>query len=559
MRSRIQGNCSIAFRLPFLIFHCPEITMIRTLTFAGLACLVAFAASTSQAKDLLSPFEAERIGMVEMWHRQVGAIGGAEGIVDIQVWVQKSIQREYVEVFTKDAGSGGSVTERISITQKNLSGRPIGKPEAERMAKMSILKLKRRGIEADFRSIKIDEVRLYSLTADGNLSAFDAETGETMWSVRLGRPERGYTTLGINDNFVTVLNGSSMYQVSAMAVETIDAAGLRTLVPAGRPSQAKQIDGVPLHGAVNSGFHTLITTTRKAMETYLLGQPTIEPGFEMFSGKATTKPATFPNSDRVMWPTDSGYVYVVETAGEPSALFRLDIDGKVEGGVAAASNNRFFFGSTGGRVYAVRATREGEVMWNQSLGEPFYRTPFVTGEKVLLTSGYGSLHCLNTKNGNPVWARPATDVDQVFAYVGDQLVGRDRNHHLVLIDEPTGNINTRLNNMVVEKVVINQDTDRCYLVGKGGMVQCLRPRDTELPVFLRTIDPPGVAPNEASDSAKPVAAQPTTPAVDPFGADAGDTQPAADPFGADPFGGDMGAPAGADPGADPFGADPFGN
>lgn len=528
--------------------------MIRTLTFAGLACLVAFAAKTSHAKDLLSPFETERIGMVEMWHRQVGAIGGAEAIVDVQVWVQKSIQREYIEVFTKDAASGGSVTERISVTQKGLSGRPIGKPEAERMAKMSILKLKRRGIEADFRSIKIDEVRLYSLTADGNLSALDAETGELMWSVRLGRPERGYTTLGINDNFVTVLNGSSLYQVSAMTVETIDAAGLRTMVPAGRPSQAKQIDGVPLHGAVNSGLHTLITTTRKAMETYLLGQPTIEPGFEMFSGKATTKPATFPNSDRVMWPTDSGYVYVVETAGEPSALFRLDIDGKVEGGVAAASDNRFFFGSTGGRVYAVHATREGEVIWNQSLGEPFYRTPFVTGEKVLLTSGYGSLHCLNAKNGNPVWDRPATDVDQVFAHVGDQLVGRGRQHQLVLVDEPTGNINVRMSNVFVEKVVINQDTDRCYLVGKGGMVQCLRPRDTELPIFLRTIHPPGAELDESNESAKPKSTQPTTPAADPFGAGAGDAQPAADPFGGDPFGGGMGAPA-----EDPFGADPFGN
>ena len=524
--------------------------MIRTLTFAGLACLVAFSCSTGRAKDMLSPYEAERIGMVESWHRQVGAIGGAEAIVDIQVWVQKSIQREYIEVFTKDAASGGSVTERISLTQKNLSGRPIGKPEAERMAKMSILKLKRRGIDADFRSIKIDEVRLYSLTADGNLSAIDAETGEQIWAVRLGRPERGYSTLGINDNYVTVLNGSSMYQVSAMEVETIDAAGLRTVVPAGRPSQAMQIEGVPLHGAINSGLYALITTTRKGMESYLLGQPTIEPGFEMFSGKATTKPVTFPNSNRVMWPTDSGYAYSVDTSGEPAALFRIALDGNVEGGVAAASNNRFFFGSTGGRVYAVDATEDGKVMWNQSLGEPFYRTPFVAGDKVLLTSGYGSLHCLNIDNGNPVWAAPATDVDQIFAHVGDQLVGRGREHQLVLIDEPTGNINARLNSVVVEKVVINQDTDRCYLVSKGGMVQCLRSRDTELPVFFRIINPPGTAPAEASEAEKPsTTAQPTTPAADPFGAGTGEGMPVTDPFG-----GDAGAPA-----ADPFGADPFGN
>lgn len=492
--------------------------------------------------------------MVESWHRQVGAIGGAEAIVDIQVWVQKSIQREYIEVFTKDGDSGGFVTDRISLTQKDLRGRPIGKTEAERQAKMSILKLKRRGVEADFRLIKIDEVRLYSLTADGNLTALDAETGEQMWSIRLGRPERGYSTLGINDNYVTVLNGSSMYQVSAMEAETFDEAGLRTLVPAGRASKAKRIDGVPLHGAVNSGVYALITTTRKAMEAYLLGEPTIAPGFEMFSGKAITKPSTFPNSHRVMWPTDSGFVYVVDTTEEPSAMFRLSVDGNVEGGVAAASNNRFFFGCTGGRVYAVDATKQGEVLWNQGLGEPFYRVPFVTGNKVLLTSGYGSLHCLNTKNGTPAWARPATDVDQIFAHVGDQLVGRDRLHHLVLVDEATGNINGRFNTVFVEKVVINQDTDRVYLVSKGGMVQCLRSSDTELPVFLRTINPPRIESDESDEPQQPTADQPPAPATDPFDVTTDPAMPNTDPFGASE---PMSDPFGDAPNTDPFGANPF--
>jgi hypothetical protein len=538
--------------------------MIRTFTFAGLACLVAFACPTSGAKEMLSPYEAERIGMVESWHRQVGAIGGAEAIVDIQIWVQKSIQREYIEVYTKNAASGGVVTERISLTQKDLQGRPIGLSEAERMAKMSILKLKRRGVDADFRLIKVDEVRLYSLTADGNLTALDAETGEQMWSVRLGRPERGYSTLGINDQFVTVLNGSSMYQVSAMEVETVDSAGLRTIVPAGRPSEARRIDGVPLHGAVNSRAHALITTTRKGLETYLLGKPTVEPGFEMFSGKAITKPATFPNSDRVMWPTDSGFVYVVQTNENPSAIFRLGVDGNVEGGVSAAANNRFFFGCTGGRVYAVDASEQGTVLWNQSYGEPFYRAPFVTGDKVLLTSGYGSLHCLSAENGTPTWARPATDVDQVFAHVGEQLVGRDRQHHLVLVDEATGSVNGRFNSIFVEKVVVNQDTDRCYLVSKGGMVQCLRPSETELPLFLRTINPPDFESDGSTDPKKSASGQPAAEPVDPFGAGTDPAMPAADPFGAgagepmaDPFGAAPGAdPFGAAPGADPFGAAP---
>jgi hypothetical protein len=556
------ASLSLVFMFRSVSFRVSKITIMRTLTCVGLALLVALPCSGIVAKDLLSPVEAERIGLVEAWHRQVGAIGGAEAIIDIQVWVQKSIQHGYVEVYTKGGPQGGVVAERISVSQKDMRGRPLGQAEAERLAKLSILKLKRRGIDADFRSVKVDEVRLYSLTADGNLSALNAETGEQLWAVRVGRPDLGYSTIGINDRYVTVLNGSSMIQVSAMDFESVDDHGHAIQVLAGRASQPKRIDGVPLHGAVNSGDHALITTTRKGMETYLLGQPTIEPGFEMFSGKATAKPATFPNSGHVMWPTESGFVYVVETVGRPSSIFRLAIDGIVESQVTPGTDDRYFFGSTGGRVYCISASRTGDVLWNQSLGEPFYRPAFVTGERLLLSGGYGKLHCLSTENGTPMWERPVTDIEQVFAHVGNQLVGRDRQHHLVLIDEATGAINVRFNNIFAEKLVYNQDTDRCYLVGKGGMVQCLRPLDTELPVFLRTVLPPDADPSQRSEPKKPAAGQPT-PNADPFGAEAAQPMPAADPFGADPFGaGNAGADpfGGAAPAADPFGAgDPFGN
>jgi len=530
--------------------------MIRTLIFTGFACLVVFSGAIAVAKDILTPADAERLGLVESWHRQVGAIGGARSIADIQLWVQKSVKHDFIEVFTKGGANGGAISERIAINQKDLMGRPIGKSEAERMGKMSVIRLKRRGIEADIRAVTVDQVRLYVLTTDGGLTGYDAESGEQLWSVRLGRPDLGYGTLGINDQFVTVINGSTMHQVSAMDLTNVNEDGSSSILPAGRPVVSTRIDGVPLHGAVNSRGHALVTTTRRGMETYLLGQPTVEPGFEMFSGKAITKPATFPNSDRVMWPTDSGFVYVVETSGQPSAIFRLAIDGTAEGGVSAASNDRYFFGTTGGRVYGVNATRTGEVLWNQSLGEPFYRTPFVTGEQVLVSSGFGHLHSLDTKNGEPTWPAPATDIEQIFSHVGNRLIGRDREHHLVIIDAATGNVIRRARDLAVETVVVNQDTDRFYLVGNGGMVQCLRPSDSELPTFLRAISLQPVTEDKSASEKKTAADQPAQPAADPFGA--GEAKPAADPFGGpDPFGGD------AAPAADPFGggnmADPFGN
>src|SRR5690606_5011115 len=132
----------------------------------------------------------------------------------------------------------------------------------------------------------------------------------------------------------------------------------------------------------------------------------IQPGFEIFAGQALTKPAVFPRSTRMMWPTDQEFVYAMETDGQPSMLFRLDTQGMVQGGITAASDHRFFFGSTGGRVYGLRATRTGEVIWNQSLGEPFYKAPFVSGNNVLFISSFGHLHNLSSETGEPLWNQP---------------------------------------------------------------------------------------------------------------------------------------------------------
>lgn len=529
--------------------------IIRSLTLAALTVGIAFSLPIN-AGDFLSPALAERLGMTEAWHRQVGAIGGAEGIVDIQVWVNKSVQYEYVEVVLKGTGDQPTVLERFPTNRRRLDGREIGKPEAERLAKLSVLQLKRRGIEAEIRSVSVDQVRLHVLTSAGSLSAYDGETGDQLWSLRLGLPQLGYGTMGVNDQFVTFLNGTNLHQVAAMEGTVEDAAGLPVSLPAGRALAPAHVKRIPLFGVVNAGQKAVVVLNRSGMELHHLGDPNIEPGYDMFDGRATTKPVGFPNSGKIMWPTEHGFVYAMDLRDTPVTMFRLPVDGVVEGGISAASDDRYFFGSTGGRVYAVRATPSGELLWNQSLGEPFYRAPFVSGDRVWISSSYGLLHCLSAETGEPIWERPVSDIDQVFSHVGSRLIGRSREHQLVVLDAASGETLLRSHDFFVERWVVNQDTDRVYLVGKGGMIQCLRPTESEFPVFLRQIVPASASsvaadPKAGDKKTAPVAA----PAqADPFG---GGADPAADPFGGgeDPFG----APAPPDA-ADPFGGadDPFG-
>lgn len=570
----------------------PLTLFVLTLASLDLAVLnLGITASVpAAARDFLSPSEAERLGMVEAWHRQVAAIGGAESVVDIQVWVNKSIQYETIEVIRKVAAPAAAgnpaaaqvpqapspqaqVFERIPTNRRGLDGRAIGKAEAERLAKLSVLLLQRRGIEAEVRSVKVDQIRLHVLTADGGVAAYDGETGEQLWAVRIGDPALGYGTMGVNDRFVSFFNGTNLEQVVAMDGEVLDDLGLPVRTPAGRPMKSHHVRRIPVHGVVNVGTKALIPLNKMGIETHTLGEIIDDPDFEMFAGRALGKPVGYPNSRRIMWPTSEGFVYAMEVGDRPKSLFRLAVDGRCEGGVAAASDDRFFFGSTGGRVYAVKATNRGEVLWNQSVGEPFYRPPFVSGERVWISSSFGHLFCLNAQTGDQLWAQPVNDIDQIFAHAGNRIIGRDRESQLVVLDADTGETVMRACDFPVRRFVTNADTDRVYLIGEGGMVQCLRPIGSEFPVFHRQITAEPVAETKAKSAKKPGEEQPAEnkPAADPFG---GGNPPGADPFGgaganeaADPFGN---APAGgaAPPAADdPFGAgagnepmaDPFGN
>jgi len=532
--------------------------------------LLAFAAfafalpSITTAGDLLSPAAADRLGMVESWHRQTGTVGGADSIIDMQVWVQRNKERGYIEVVRNlkpgEVASDSDVLRRIATDSKNAYGVEIGASEADRLARMDVLKLKRRGIEATIRSTKVKQVRLYMLGRDGGLWAYDAETGEVLWNVRVGQPQNGYGTLGISDGYVTVINGTTMYRVISdeRAMENSVAAG-------GRPLPPVRLDNIPIIGATNTETYVVIPNTRNGLECYTYEDSPGQPNLEIFAGQALAKPTRYPTSSKIGWTTERGFFYVMETAGTPSTLFRLNIDGNADGGVTAASDERFFLGSTAGRVYGIRASRSGDVLWNRSFGEPFYQAPYVTGEHVLIASSYGNLYCLSATDGLPVWASPATNIDSVFAHAGNYYFGRTMAGLLTILSPDSGQSISTGGSVFIDRVVSNPETNRIYLVSSGGTVQCLRPAGAEMPTFYRDLYAPAKdaagdekANPEAKPSSNPFGAAEPEVGADPFGA----ADPASAPFGAvngameDPFG----VPANGAATEDPFGAaDPFGN
>ena len=518
---------------------------------------ILFLPAFCHAAEMLSPVDAQRIGLVESWHRQLAVARGADSLVDIRLWVQKTKEVEYLEIVRTDKDGKPlpetTVLRRISLQTKDAMGNVIGAKEAARLANLDILKLKRRGIAATTRSIKVKQVRLYTLSEDGGLSAYDAETGESIWSIRVGNKHLTYGPLGITDEYVSVINGNNLYRVIANERQLEI-----NVAPGGRTLPMIELDNTPIMGATNTAMYTVIPTVRKGLDCYTFDEEFAEPSKEIFSGHTNAQPRRYSTSQRIGWTTDKGFFYLMDCDGRPTTLFRLQLDGVSVGGATPGKDDMFFLGTSNGRAYGVKATKTGQVVWNKSLGEPFYQQPFVVNNRVLLPSSYGNLFSLDAADGLPTWSAPAQNMDSIFSKIGDLYIGRNVSGAMAILSAETGIQQPLSSTIEIHTPVLNEETDRLYLVDRTGTIQCLRPVNGEMPVFYG--DATMAAASSTAETAKP--AEPKTEAENPFGAqpDAGETKPAADPFGAggDPFGsGDAG---GDEPMADPFGgADPFGN
>jgi outer membrane protein assembly factor BamB len=499
-----------------------------------------------QTPDLMPQVMMQALGMEQAWTKTVSTPYGRQSLVDLQIYVDPKSVNEYTELVqsetAKPAESGATASEpktllRLRMGQMSDEGRLIDAAEAKRIIDNEVRRYKRRGIETTTRTLSVPSVLLYSLANDGTLERRDAETGELYWRVVVGRQRLGYGTLGIGSTDVIVTNGGNLIQVRVSDGFVIQE------IPSGRP---------PRFGATVSGDFALLHTTGGNIEAYPLRDVTIDPYLEHVQGSALTNPVRVPSSSRVGWSTEQGFVYVMDVDGSPSTLFRLKTNGLVPGGLAAADNDRYYFGSEAGQAYGLRATMNGRVMWVESIGEPFQAAPVVADDRVLFVSAYGNLFCLDAQTGKRLW-EGSSQITEMYAAFGGRLFAKSNLGKWIVIDLKDGKTVSSPGQFDPERIVPNLLTNRLYVVNSKGLVQCIRPIGSELPKLTTSIERDAVT-AEPKEAAK----------EEPMTADTGDQDPFkkdADPFGAAASGDD---PFGAtDPGADPFGAadsgdDPFG-
>ena len=426
---------------------------------------------------------------------------------------------------------------------------------------------------ARVKHIVLDRGTLFVQTDRALLQAIDAETGQTLWAVQVGKRNHPSLAPSANGEVVAAINGSTLYVVSRFtgkllwksSIDGSPGAGAELsdqrayvvltngqmlayrLEEARRTSAAEELDP-----AATPENEEAIETKRR--EDYHLKQEYARPLTCQSWGRAFVQPVvTRQNAGQefVAWPTDRGYMFVASINRNTETDFAIEYKLTTEAGIAARPSylqsnpnvpgdpGLIFIPSRDGFVHALD-DKNGSALWRFSTGEPILERVAVIGENAYVSTQPGGMYCLGSKTGLQRWWTP--HVMQFIAAGKERVYAADKLGRMLVIDARTG---ARIDALGITSHPIrlmNLQTDRIYLASETGLVQCLHEIEQVEPLdHLQPLEPAQPAGEEKAASqpqAQPVQpVQPAQPAVaapakpeDPFGTKKG---PRAD----DPFGG----------------------
>ncbi len=306
-------------------------------------------------------------------------------------------------------------------------------------------------------------------TAGGMLTALDAETGRTLWSVQVGPRGRQTTEASANERYVAAVNGSSLY--------VLDRAN-------GDVLWQRRLGGAPGAGPAVSETHAFTPMVDGTIEGYALdGSDKGSPWIYKSSGSVSTPPMATPQS--VSWTTERGYFYVANPAAE-GIRYRLETNNAIHGRPGYWTPN-LYAGSTDGSVYGVDEA-SGQLRWKYAVGDAIFEPPVAVESKLFAVAQFRGMICLDTNGPTELWVAPG--IAQFVSASPTRVYTRDKVERLVVLDIETGARLASMPLVDVAHLLTNPHSDRIYLVGETGAVQCLHEIGRPSPVLHIPPAPP---------------------------------------------------------------------
>jgi outer membrane protein assembly factor BamB len=488
-------------------------------------------------QGLLSEEGARRAGLERMWFTQLELDTGRGRVAGLIQHVSATQNQTFFEI----ALDG----RRYLFSERDLDafGKPVGVEGARQRAEEKLADIARKMAELNdgtpppedqlpkIAEHIVPQITLYATSESGIVHAIDGETGTTLWTTGIGRPDLTTSVAGASDSYVAAFNGSTIYCLYAND---------------GALAWQRMVSGAPLSGPAVSDELVFVVVANGNMESFRVDDPRIpSPSFRSF-GTPTSQPVIFRRS--VAWSTDRGHVYVGQSF-DARMSFRLEAKDRIDSPPSFLPPDKIIATSLDGYIYAFHETRGG-ILWRVSTGEPIKHQPVCLNDTVYAITLGGGLYAIDP-HGMEKWVTGG--IRGFISGNASRLYCTDVAGSIVVIDAASG---SRISSILAPSLnlrMINQETDRLIVGTQSGMIQCFREIGARWPEVRILRQPP--LPKEKQEDRKEKqedAAPAGAPKDDPFGT----------PAGADPFGGGAAPPAGGTPPAStpaPAGADPFGS
>ncbi|MBP90730.1 MAG: hypothetical protein CMJ64_29135 [Planctomycetaceae bacterium] len=501
--------------------------MLKRLLLCGLAFLATQTATPIDAQvfsSLVSNVEANRFGLERVWFTRMQFDRARGRIAFVRQHV--SSKRGY-RVYEIQSDRGRTV-----ITDRDLDrfGVELGRAGAERKANKLVQQLTQVGSKAEMKTRVLPEITIYAVSDTGVVEAIDAENGRTRWTTTIGKRDYPVEAPGANDDYVAVLNGSSLYLLDQATGAIVWRAITR---------------GAPGAGAAVSDNYVFVPMAGGTIEGYDIQDGRRPPWIYQGRGRAVVQPVIAGTN--IAWPTDVGHLYVAE-ANRTGIKYRIETTKPIVARATALPPDRLITLSTDGYVYCMHAS-SGGLQWQFSTGEPLVKPAVVIGDSVFVVTDDDNLYRLSAETGQEVWWAPR--VREVLTASENRLYCIGDTGRMMIFDANTGGRLGTLSTELLDVKMVNYQTDRIFLGSGTGVIQCLREVQAEWPLIrtggLEEEDPdakkkaPSEVPEEAMESEVP-----EEPAgSDPFGTGSDSSSDSSDPFGtgsdtssdtSDPFG-----------------------
>jgi outer membrane protein assembly factor BamB len=168
----------------------------------------------------------------------------------------------------------------------------------------------------------------------GTVQAIESETGRTLWAQQFGKRNWPTMPAGANEQFVAVVNGTTLY-----VVDRND----------GDLKWSRSLDSSPSAGVALSAAASYVPMRRRTVESYTLDKPQRFP--QLYTMRGSTDITPIVTHESVVWPTERGILYVVPLGGA-DPRFSIELRGSI---VSAPSFNPpvLYVGTLAGFVYAI--------------------------------------------------------------------------------------------------------------------------------------------------------------------------------------------------------------